>query len=356
MPFRPKNSRFWHYDFQTRGRRFHGSCGTEDYEEAKAVEAEARVNAKAQASAKRVATFTLSEVLGTYCADIGDHQPSQRTTNSQAKMILSVLDPRVAMQDLTQAEIQRFVSRRRAVVSNATVNRQLQLLGRALRHMARTHGATMPSIDLVAAETKEPAERIRELTWAEQERLFDKLRTDLHPLVKLALMTGAREDTLCGLKWSDVDLDTQRLRFRLKGGDTMHFPINGELRAFLSALPRSAEAAHRAYVLTYENRRLKALPRHRIKAVAGGIFAEFRAALTAAEIEDFRFHDLRHTFATRMLRQTGNLKLVSRLLGHKSIETTMRYAHVLDDDLRQAIDGYSMSRHTIAAEQSKRTR
>ena len=48
MPFKPKNSRFYHYDFQIRGRRFHGSCGTEDHEEAKSVEANARVAAKAQ--------------------------------------------------------------------------------------------------------------------------------------------------------------------------------------------------------------------------------------------------------------------------------------------------------------------
>ena len=67
------------------------------------------------------------------------------------------------------------------------------------------------------------------------------------------------------------------------------------------------------------------------------------AALTAAEIRDFRFHDLRHTFATRLLRQTGNLKLVSRLLGHTQIETTMRYAHVIDADLRAALDGYAVT-------------
>jgi len=74
----------------------------------------------------------------------------------------------------------------------------------------------------------------------------------------------------------------------------------------------------------------------------GGVFnAEFRDALTAAGIVDFRFHDLRHTFATRMLRQTGNIKLVSRLLGHSSIETTARYAHVLVDDMRAALEDFS---------------
>jgi integrase len=64
-------------------------------------------------------------------------------------------------------------------------------------------------------------------------------------------------------------------------------------------------------------------------------------AVKRAKIPDFRFHDLRHTFATRLLRQTGNLKLVSRLLGHTTIDTTARYAHVLDEDLEQALERFS---------------
>jgi site-specific recombinase XerD len=55
-----------------------------------------------------------------------------------------------------------------------------------------------------------------------------------------------------------------------------------------------------------------------------------------------RFHDLRHTFATRMLRKTQNISLVSKLLGHTNIETTSRYAHVLTSDLRDALDGFSV--------------
>uniref|UniRef100_UPI0037511B05 tyrosine-type recombinase/integrase n=1 Tax=Cypionkella sp. TaxID=2811411 RepID=UPI0037511B05 len=73
------------------------------------------------------------------------------------------------------------------------------------------------------------------------------------------------------------------------------------------------------------------------------VMATIKAAMTEAGIEDFRFHDLRHTFASRLLRLTGNLKLVSRLLGHTQIETTMRYAHVLDEDLRTGLEGYAVT-------------
>lgn len=343
MPFRPKNTRYWHYDFQVRGCRFHGSCETENYEEAKAVEAAARVEARKRLSMKKTSMndFTLSQALGTYYNDVAAHQSSARTTRSQATALLRGLDPQITLPKLTEADIQRYVTRRRAECANATVNRELQLLGRAMRHMARIHRAEIPTIDLSAMEIDEPEERIRELTLKEQQRLFEKLRLDLHPLVGMALATGLRLSELCNMQWSAVDFDTSSIRLVQKGGRRRTFPINAELRDFLKNLPRADSLPHARYVLTYLNHRLKNLPRHRITQ-GGGVMEVFREAVVAAEVEDFRFHDLRHTFATRLLRQTGNLKLVSRLLGHSDITTTMRYAHVLDADMRAALDDYSI--------------
>lgn len=62
------------------------------------------------------------------------------------------------------------------------------------------------------------------------------------------------------------------------------------------------------------------------------------AALAKAEVTDFRFHDLRHTRGTRILRATGNLAAVKEALKHRSIKTTLRYAHASDDDIREALD------------------
>jgi integrase len=343
MPFRPKNSRFWHYDFQIWGRRFHGTCATEDFQTAKAIEAQARVTAKASLTQTPKGIFTLSEALGTYFADVSEHQPSRATSRAQIGALLSILEPKTRLPDLTMAMVQGYVTRRRATCANGTVNRELQLMARALRHMARIHAATLPEgLDLRAVQTPEAGERIRELSTDEQARLFAALRPDLHPLVTLALMTGLRLSELIGLQWQAVDLATGRIRFVQKGGRARYFPINAEARAFLSSLPRADTLPHARYVLTYVKQNAKDHPRQRIPQ-GGSAMAAFRAACDKAGIEDFRFHDLRHTFATRLLRQTGNLKLVSRLLGHSQIETTMRYAHVLDDDLRQALDGYSVT-------------
>lgn len=340
MPFRPKASRFWHFDFQIKGRRFHGSCGTESFEEAKAIEAAARVKAKSDPIAKGI--FTLAEATGTYCADISQHQPSYRTTLSQCKAILATLGARTTLPSLTNADLMRLVRQRRAKVSNGTVNRELDTLARAVRHMVKYHRAEVAAdLDFTAPKLREAQERIRELTWAEQTALFQNLRVDLHPFVKFALMTGARKETITGLRWSDIDHDNARIRFALKGDLTMFFPINNELRALLSALPRATLPDHAAYVFTYLNHRTSTPLRQRIVNGGGGLSADFQEAVKAAEIPNLRFHDLRHTFASRLLRQSGNLKLVSRLLGHTSVETTTRYAHVLQDDLAAAMADFS---------------
>ena len=114
--------------------------------------------------------------------------------------------------------------------------------------------------------------------------------------------------------------------------------MNGELRAFLTTLPRATILPDARHVLTFVD---QATDERRRITPSGAIMVDFREAVVAAEIDDFRFHDLRHTFATRLLRQTQNLKLVSQLLGHRNVTTTVRYAHVLQDDMRLALDGYS---------------
>ena len=265
---------------------------------------------------------------------------------SQFRSILEVIDGSKKMEDLKNGDLMRFRNLRRDQVANATINRTLQAMGRALRHMQKHHGASMPELEFSAAQLPEPKERVRELTLEEQGRLFEQLRPDFMPLVKFALMTGARQGSICALRWRDIDHGTSRMTFTMKtdsstDAKTMQFPMSREIKALLSTLERSEDPQHSPYVFTFEVQNRKKAPRRRVLQNSTA-FEHFRHAVNAADIEDFHFHDLRHTFATRMLRQTKNIKLVSRLLGHSEITTTSRYAHVLDDDLANALDGFSV--------------
>lgn len=338
MPFRTKKTRVYQFDIVVGGSRIRGTTNTEDYEKAKAVEADIRANAKRHAS--RGADYTLSEALGTYINDKMLGRSSEGTTKSQARVILSYMDGRKRISKLTDADLFKYASKHRATCKNSTVNRHLQMLGRAIRHMATTYKTEVPSLGFKLAETKEPRERVRELSKYEQAALFDALPLEFHPIVVFALMTGARISTITGLLWREVDMINLEITFKLKGDELMIFPINPELAALLSSLPKSNVMENRKFVFT----RVDGHSAERIPIVAsGGVFGTaWRKALQDAAIDDFRFHDLRHTFATRMLRATQNISLVSKMLGHTNIETTSRYAHVLTSDMRDALDAFSV--------------
>ncbi len=167
---------------------------------------------------------------------------------------------------------------------------------------------------------KEPRGRVRFLSEEERERLLDACRGSsehrLHALVVLALATGARQGGLLNLRWSDIDL--------ARGHAVLHETKNGERRAL--ALARPAVEVLRAMGqlrrlgcdLVFASRRgIATFPRE-----------AWEQALAAAAIEDFRFHDLRHTAASYLAMSGATLAEIAEVLGHKSLVMVKRYAHL----------------------------
>ena len=112
--------------------------------------------------------------------------------------------------------------------------------------------------------------------------------------------------------------------------------ITSEVRAILWPL----RGQHPEFVFTYVAQRRG---RDRVKGerhpiTLTGAQDPMAAATQRAGVTGFRFHDYRHDFATKLLRQTGNLKLVSRALNHSDLKSTARYAHVADEDIREALE------------------
>lgn len=147
---------------------------------------------------------------------------------------------------------------------------------------------------------------------------------NLTPLILLAINTGLRRGELWNLTWGDVDLRRKMLTVRgsgAKSGQTRHTPLNPAAVDVLKT--------HRGNVSPMPN-----IP------VFGN--AEFRKAfagvLKDAKIENFRFHDTRHTFASKLVTADVPLNTVRELMGHGSIEMTLIYAHLAPDNLRAAVD------------------
>jgi integrase len=160
--------------------------------------------------------------------------------------------------------------------------------------------------------------------------------------VNFLLKSGWRRNEVLNLRWSDCDLTHRAATTLIKGGDTIRRPLNDTLVALIKQQPAVDEFVF-TYLCERTNKTRTKGKRYHLTATA--LRGPFEAALKNAKIDGFRLHDLRHTRATRIVRNTGSLLSAKAALAHRSITTTQRYAHVRDEDTRKALDA-SESRKT----------
>jgi integrase len=171
---------------------------------------------------------------------------------------------------------------------------------------------------------KEPPGRVRFLSEAEQEKLLATCSTRLRQIVEIALNTGLRKGELLSLRWEDVDLRNQMIRVeRSKNGERRDVPMTRRVIEILKALPRRLDSPY-----------LFANPDG---TAPESVSTAWYNALDRSGVENFHFHDLRHTFASNLVMGGADLRSVQTLLGHKDVSMTMRYAHLSPAHLREAI-------------------
>jgi len=149
----------------------------------------------------------------------------------------------------------------------------------------------------------------------------------LKPMVLVSLNTGVRQGELYKLRWEDVDFQSCTLRVRgggSKNAQTRSIPLNQEAHDTLKAWKSDFDSEE--YVFAGR----KGRPFNNTKR-------SWAAVLEAADIKGFRWHDLRHTFASYLVMGGVDLYTVSQLLGHSSTEITKRYAHLAPDHLKAAV-------------------
>ncbi len=156
----------------------------------------------------------------------------------------------------------------------------------------------------------------------------DDFADHLQPLVLLAINTGLRRGELFSLEWSAVDLNRKMIAVRAntsKSGRTRHIPLNAEAIDVLKRWRRT----HR--------------DEGHVFAGAGGermtnINKSWASIAAAAKLKDFRFHDLRHHFASKLVMAAVDLYTVRELLGHSDFEMTQRYAHLAPEHKAAAVE------------------
>ncbi|AKF08667.1 Integrase [Sandaracinus amylolyticus] len=223
----------------------------------------------------------------------------------------------------------------------ATINRHLA----TLKHAASWwEERGIISIETAARIRKrkllpEPQERIRHVRADEQRRLLDaidRLDPELRVLVVLAMLTGARRSELTKLRRADVDLARGAITIEhTKTGTPRTVPMHPDVRSIVaSLLAQEGEPTAFLIPLTLGPGRGRSEAARRAERATRA----FREVADAAQIDDLRLHDLRHTFATRTREAGIGLDVIQRLLGHTTIATTRRYAHLADDHMRDAVN------------------
>lgn len=180
---------------------------------------------------------------------------------------------------------------------------------------------------LAARDNEARAARARANQWrADRDRETlpfigaDEFSDHLTPAVLLSLNTGLRRGELTGLTWADVNLNGRMLTVRAaaaKSGKSRHIPLNNEAMMVLEQWQRQQPAG-------------RLFPVRSFKTAWGALMA-------AAEIDGFRWHDMRHDFASKLVMAGVDLNTVRELMGHADLKMTLRYAHLAPAHLAEAV-------------------
>ena len=216
-------------------------------------------------------------------------------------------------------------------VGPATINRRFAMMKRFLRWCASRGWIDKGSAAELREELKplpEPDGRIRWLTDEERSRLDRTLTPEIKDVAEASAYSGLRLGSVLRIKKEDVDLHHRNLAAWVKRKGTrkrIDLPINETLAGILKRAMARSECEH-----VFVNHR-------GAPYTMSGVSSFFRKKVAEAKIKNFRFHDLRHDYGSRLRRNGVPIEDIKDLLGHSDIKMTMRYAHVGKEQLRAAV-------------------
>jgi integrase len=230
---------------------------------------------------------------------------------------------------ISARKIEEYKRKRLEEVMPATVNRELALL-KTMFNLAIKWKLIYENPVKAVKSLQEPKHKYRILNEDEAKRFIMAASASaskhLKPIILIALNTGMRRGEILSLRWHDIHLDEKYIEVRpeiAKSGKRRLIPINGMIEDALNRVERNGEFV---FCNTKTGKPLTTVRK------------AFLTACDKAKIGYVRFHDLRHTAGTWMVMSGIDLVTVKEILGHASIETTMRYAHPTPETKRRAVE------------------
>lgn len=237
-------------------------------------------------------------------------------------------DPKKLLINITDDLLEHIAhEKEKTGVKPSSVNRMLELV-RAILNKAHKQWKWLDSVPVIRMRKFEN-KRLRWLTKNESQQLLNELPPHLKDMAAFTLLTGLRQSNVTGLQWGEVDL--------IKGHALIHpdqsktkkaipVPLNSDALEIL----KRQRGKHPTYVFTYQGNPVSRCNNH-----------AWLKALARAGIKDFRWHDLRHTWASWHVQNGTSLHELQQLGGWSEYDTVLRYAHLSSDHLRKASERVS---------------
>jgi integrase len=315
------------------GRQIRQSTGTHDRKLAEAILGKIRVNIVEgrffDTLEEKQRTF--AEMMEKYLKEVtvrkGPKGPSRDRTS------LNHLLP--SFGNLTLAEVSpKLISaykvrRREEGAAPATLNRELGLMRHAFNVGIKEWEWCRDNPVRRVAMEKENNSRVRYLTDEEFERLLPECPDWLRPIILVARYTGMRRENIITLRWDQVNLFRKVVVLdQTKNGDRLGIPLCEKVMEVFKSLNKVRRLGSPYVFSVADGSHIR----------GDAVSMAFIRTCRRVGVLDFRFHDLRHTFASMLVQRGVDLYRVQRLLGHRDGRMTQRYAHLSPENLREAVE------------------
>ncbi len=324
--------------------------------------AELQKKARQQATGE-LPSLTIDEAFARFFLERGQYQtlPQQKLTRlKNLKQDLGV----TYLHEITESVVNSLIVKYRQTLKNSTINRYLALLSVIINMAEYEWRVKTYRLQMHHFKLKEPAENIKFLKDKSiAKKIIDNAAPHLKPLIYTALYTGLRPNNIRNLKWENIDFSNSQITVKVKdrnkdGGKNHTIPMIDKLKKIIEAQPRINE-----YIFNYHGKPIKSISRSWHSVFYKFIPADkvspddvienrliknrntgklervtYKRVLKDPSLPYTDFYTLRHTAATWILKETNNLRITQQILGHADIKTTLKYAHVLDEEKRNALN------------------
>lgn len=334
-----KRGKSWHFEYMRNGIRYYANFGPVSKSVARELANEfvSKIIREEILPGKEKVKF----------GDLVEHYREWYETHSKAKKrskevhlyrlsLLGDFFGDVFVDRITWSVVERYKRERLDEgVSKTTINKELKLMKTVIRKAMESgiYKGEMPKIELFK---EKETERVRSLTPEEAQKLIEACPEWFRPVIIFALNTGLRAGEIFSLRWENVDFEKGVIRIEketTKTKDVYTIPMNSTVRGLLEEVRREQEEKGITHGFVFTNK--LGLPYKYEDKTYGKIF---RRACAKAGIKDFRFHDLRHTFASWVAMSSRDIYAVQKLLNHKDLRMTKRYAHLTDGYLKGVVE------------------